>query len=163
MEAYDGEEWLVAWDEWEQLKAAAVEGHSTRMRLNQLPADEGGSIPAGESKPGSHGGSGTLRHSNGPWTHAAGTADDLRTSTESTMKSLHSGHTGVSTGAEGLLSLGALKTVLTSWEKRLEAVRDECESLEPKLRAVAKDMGEYDSAVAAEARAVHVSDGGKGW
>ncbi|MGM9386971.1 hypothetical protein [Streptomyces antibioticus] len=49
----------------------------------------------------------------------------------------------------------------TSWEKRLEAVRDECESLEPKLRAVAKDMGEYDSAVAAKTRAVHVSDGGK--
>ncbi|BAC72290.1 MULTISPECIES: hypothetical protein [Streptomyces] len=152
----------MAWDEWEQIKAAAAERRSTQMQLNQLPADQGGSTPTGGSKPGLNGGSGTLRHSNGPWTHAAGTADDLRISTESTKKSLQSGHTGVSAGAEGLASLGALKTVLTSWEKRLEAVRDECESLEPKLRAVAKDMGEYDSAVAAKARAVHVSDGGKG-
>ncbi|MFF6995817.1 amino acid ABC transporter permease [Streptomyces sp. NPDC008313] len=152
----------MAWDEWEQIKAAAAERHSTQMQLNQLPADQGGSTPTRGAKPGSDGGSGTLRHSNGPWTHAAGTADDLKISTESTRKSLQSGHTGVSTGAEGLASLGALKTVLTSWEKRLEAVRDECESLEPKLRAVAKDMGEHDSAVAAKARAVHVSDGSKG-
>ncbi|MET7890925.1 hypothetical protein [Streptomyces mirabilis] len=32
----------MAWDEWEQLKAEAAKGQSTRMRLNQLPADSGG-------------------------------------------------------------------------------------------------------------------------
>ncbi|MEU3920000.1 hypothetical protein [Streptomyces sp. NPDC029004] len=33
----------MAWDEWEQLKTQAAEKHSTGMRLNQLPADPGGS------------------------------------------------------------------------------------------------------------------------
>jgi hypothetical protein len=32
----------MAWDEWEQMKAQAAERQSTRMRLNQLPADGGG-------------------------------------------------------------------------------------------------------------------------
>ncbi|MEU8992131.1 hypothetical protein AB0C98_38130 [Streptomyces sp. NPDC048558] len=32
----------MAWDEWEQLKAAAAERHSTQMQLNQLPVDPGG-------------------------------------------------------------------------------------------------------------------------
>lgn len=151
----------MAWDEWEQIKAAAAERHSTQMQLNQLPADPGGSTPSGGSKTGMGGSSGTLRHSNGPWSRAAGTADDLRISTQSTKNGLQSSHTGVSNGAAGLASLGALKTVLSSWEKRLEAVRDECESLEPKLRVVARDLGEVDGAVAAKSRAVHVSEGSK--
>ncbi|MFK0023495.1 amino acid ABC transporter permease [Streptomyces sp. NPDC090798] len=151
----------MAWDEWEQIKAAAAERHSTQMQLNQLPADPGGSTPTSGSTTGTGGGSGTLRHSNGPWSRAAGTADDLRISTQSTKNGLQSSHTGVPNGAAGLASLSALTTVLTSWEKRLESVRDECESLEPKLRAVARDLGEVDGAVAAKARAVHVSEGGK--
>ncbi|MEV0735455.1 amino acid ABC transporter permease [Streptomyces sp. NPDC050549] len=152
----------MAWDEWEQMKAAAAERHSTHMQLNQMVPDSGGSAPASGAKTGTGDDSGSLRHTNGPWGRAADTADDLKTSTESTKKSLQSSHTGVSSGASGLASLSALKTVLTSWENRLEAVRDECESLDPKLRAVAKDMGETDSTVAAKARAVHVSEGDKG-
>src|SRR4029079_9393380 len=38
----NGEEPRMAWEEWEQLKTAAVERQSTRMELNQLPADQGG-------------------------------------------------------------------------------------------------------------------------
>ncbi|WP_329374276.1 hypothetical protein [Streptomyces sp. NBC_01483] len=37
----------MAWDEWEQLKTAASERHTTRMQLNQLPAGPGGSTPGG--------------------------------------------------------------------------------------------------------------------
>jgi hypothetical protein len=33
----------MAWDEWEQLKAEAAEKQSTRMQLNQYPADQGSS------------------------------------------------------------------------------------------------------------------------
>ncbi|MGW1587086.1 hypothetical protein [Streptomyces sp. NPDC002386] len=32
----------MAWEEWEQLKAQAADRHSTRMQLNQYPADRGG-------------------------------------------------------------------------------------------------------------------------
>jgi hypothetical protein len=149
----------VAWDEWEQIKAAVAGGPSLQTRLNQSPADSGGGTPTSGSTTGTGGGSGALRHSNRPWSRAAGTADALRISTQSTKNGLESSHTGVPNGAVGLASVSALETVLTSWERRLESVRDECESLEPKLRAVARDLGEVDRAVAVGARAVHVSEG----
>ncbi|MEU3978734.1 hypothetical protein AB0F77_01270 [Streptomyces sp. NPDC026672] len=46
----------MAWDEWEQLKALAAERHATKMQLNQLPADAGGSFTAqpGTSSGGYH-------------------------------------------------------------------------------------------------------------
>ncbi|GAA3216531.1 hypothetical protein GCM10020256_18870 [Streptomyces thermocoprophilus] len=36
-----GEGPAMAWGEWEQMKAQAAERQSTRMRLNQLPAEGG--------------------------------------------------------------------------------------------------------------------------
>lgn len=112
----------MAWDEWEQLKAEAADRHTARMQLNQLPADQGGDTPTGGAKTGATGGSGTLKHSGGPWTRAAGAAEDLRISTESTKKHLQSGHTGVSKGAEGLASVEVLTTVRTSGEDSGERV-----------------------------------------
>jgi hypothetical protein len=38
-------------------------------------------------------------------------------------------------------------SVLTSWEERLRAVRDECEQLKGSLLTVAKEMGETESAI----------------
>lgn len=38
----------MAWEEWEQLKAQAAERHSTRMQLNQRPADSGGGNTQGD-------------------------------------------------------------------------------------------------------------------
>lgn len=146
----------MAWEEWERLKSAAAERHTTHMQLNQLPADPGGSTG------GDNGGGGTLKHSHGPWTRAADAADDLRTSTNNSKTDLSSAHEGVGSGAEGLASLGALKSVLASWEKRLGAVRDECEALGPKLRQVAQDMGEVDVSVAAKADSVKVTGTGRG-
>ncbi|MFE4547985.1 amino acid ABC transporter permease [Streptomyces sp. NPDC056785] len=147
----------MAWDEWEQVKAAVAERHSTGTQSGLLPAGGGGS-PLGQGA-GRDGGSGTLRHSSGPWNRAASTADALRISARSTTASLRSSHTGVSAGPGGLAGLGVLKTVLGSWEKRLEAVRDECDALEPELRAVARDLGEVDRGVAAGVRAVPVPEG----
>ncbi|MER5403560.1 amino acid ABC transporter permease [Streptomyces sp. NPDC002769] len=148
----------MAWEEWEQLKSAAAERHTTQMQLNQLPADPGGS--AGGNNGG--GATGTLKHSHGPWTRAAGAADDLRESTRRSKADLGSAHDGVGSGAEGLASLGALKSVLASWEKRLGAVRDECDALGPKLRRVAQDMGEADVKVGAMADSVKVTGMGRG-
>ncbi|QIY96522.1 amino acid ABC transporter permease [Streptomyces sp. S1D4-11] len=148
----------MAWEEWEQLKSAAAERHTTQMQLNQLPADPGGSTGGNNGG----GGAGTLKHSHGPWTRAAGAAGDLRTSTGKSKTDLSSAHDGVGSGSEGLASLGALKSVLASWEKRLGAVRDECNALGPKLRQVAQDMGEVDVKVGAKADSVKVADKGRG-
>jgi hypothetical protein len=41
----------MAWDEWEQLKAAAAEKHSAGMQLNRVPDEGGGaSAPGGDLK-----------------------------------------------------------------------------------------------------------------
>ncbi|WP_405990428.1 hypothetical protein [Streptomyces sp. NBC_00986] len=38
----------MTWDEWEQLKSQAARKQSARMRIDQLPADGGGSTPQGD-------------------------------------------------------------------------------------------------------------------
>ncbi|WP_406174083.1 hypothetical protein [Streptomyces sp. NBC_00996] len=38
----------MAWDEWEQLKAEAVQHRSTQMQLNQLADPGGGGTPHGD-------------------------------------------------------------------------------------------------------------------
>ncbi|WP_051836447.1 hypothetical protein [Streptomyces sp. NRRL F-2580] len=103
------------------------------------------------------GGTGGLNHSNGPWTSASGTAGDLRTSTETSRSALGPGHEGVESGAAGFSSVAALKSVLTSWEERLQAVRDECEQLKGTLLTVAKEMGETETAIETSFKGV---DGG---
>ncbi|MEU1131100.1 amino acid ABC transporter permease [Streptomyces sp. NPDC005900] len=140
----------MAWDEWERLKADAAGRQSAQMELNQAPTapdDAGGG-----------GGTGTLRHTSKPWNRAAQTAHDLRVGTAQAKRDLSAGHVGVASGAEGLASLGALKAVLTSWEKRLATVRDECDALEPKLRGVARELGEVDTRVGMKADAVDLPD-----
>ncbi|OCC08600.1 hypothetical protein [Streptomyces sp. PTY087I2] len=66
------------------------------------------------------------------------------------------GHEGVGAGATGFSSAAALKSVLKSWEERLQAVRDECEQLQGNLLTVAKEMGESETAVKASLKGVHV-------
>ncbi|MFJ9829125.1 hypothetical protein ACIRSU_32835 [Streptomyces sp. NPDC101160] len=98
---------------------------------------------------------GDLRHSAGPWTKAAGVAESLSTSMATARSRLTSAHQGVAAGTVGLASVGTLKTVLTSWEERLAAVKDECGSLGPALRRVAKEQGEQDVSVKAAFSGVH--------
>ncbi|MEV3874135.1 amino acid ABC transporter permease [Streptomyces sp. NPDC049906] len=148
----------MAWDEWEQLKTAAAE--RTGTRLNQAPVPGGGSGPAAV---------GGLHHSGKPWQDAAGVADELRTSTNQTLEKLGTAHDGIagaqgaSGGTEGLDSLVVLRTVLASWEKRLEVVRDECASLGPALRRTASDLKGTDSGVRSQLNSVRVGNELKGW
>ncbi|MEE1746730.1 amino acid ABC transporter permease [Streptomyces sp. JV184] len=139
----------MVWDEWEQLKAGVAERHATPMQINGLQGRDGSAASAG-------GGTGTLRHKGGPWTKAAGTADGLQTSTITAKADLHRAHDGTAGGLAGLASLGALTSVLTSWEERLGRVRAECGSLEPKLRQVAVEFAEVDAEVGNSAKAVAV-------
>ncbi|MEL5957530.1 amino acid ABC transporter permease [Streptomyces sp. CLV115] len=141
----------MAWDEWEQVKAQVAERHTARLQLNSLPGEGGQADPSGGG-----GSTGTLRHKGGPWTKAAGTADGLQTGTITAKVDLRKAHDGISGGLAGLSSLGALKSVLTSWDERLGRVRAECSSLEPKLRQVAADFAEVDAEVGERTKAVVV-------
>lgn len=124
------------------------------------PIDGGPAMKLASAAPDSGGGGGgdmDLKHSKGPWASASGTAGDLRTSTETSRSALGPGHEGVESGAAGLASVAALKSVLTSWEERLQSVRDECEQLKGTLLKVAKEMGETDAAIDSSFKGV---DGG---
>ncbi|MFJ3993119.1 amino acid ABC transporter permease [Streptomyces sp. NPDC090032] len=141
----------MSWDEWDQLKADAAQRQTTHMQINSLQGEGGYAKPSGTA-----GGAGRLKHKSGPWTKAAGTADDLQTTTSTCRVELRSAHEGMGSGLEGLASLGSLKIVLNSWEERLQSVREECSSLEPKLRQVAVDLGEVDAEVGAMTKGVKV-------
>ncbi|MEU6630308.1 amino acid ABC transporter permease [Streptomyces parvus] len=144
----------MAWDEWEQLKAEASQGHSAQMQLNQGPT--------GTSSGGEPTGGDRLKHVTKQWNTAASTADSLRTSTHQGMGRLSEAHAGVPAGTRGLESADTLRTVLTSWEKRLESIRDECGSLGPKLRQAAKSLGETNVKVKSSVDRVEVPDVSKG-
>ncbi|WP_405677166.1 hypothetical protein OG292_21675 [Streptomyces sp. NBC_01511] len=88
-----------------------------------------------------------LRHSDGPWTRAAGGAEVMRTQMAYVKTEFATAHEGVAGCGEGLSAFAVLGTVRTSWERRIEAARDECGSLAGSLRAVAKTQGEHDTAI----------------
>nr|WP_274031986.1 hypothetical protein [Streptomyces sp. MMBL 11-1] len=131
-------------ERWQELFGPAGDGPA--MRLASASDDPG----AGS------GGTGNLKYSKSPWTSASGTAGDLRTRAEKSRSVLGRGHVGVEAGAAGLSSVAALKSVLTSWEERLQTVRDECEQLEGNLLTVAKEMGESETDVKSSLKGVHV-------
>ncbi|MFE4796260.1 hypothetical protein ACFRFL_14360 [Streptomyces sp. NPDC056708] len=57
----------MAWEEWEQLKTAVVERHTTQLQLNQLPV-----APRGSTSGGSGGGVGKLRSDKAAWDQGRG-------------------------------------------------------------------------------------------
>ncbi|MBT2524066.1 hypothetical protein J7E91_01130 [Streptomyces sp. ISL-99] len=138
----------MAWDEWEQLKAEAAKAAEARMSLASAAPDGAG-------------GGGKLKHSGGPWTSASGAAGMLQTSTQTSRSRLRPAHEGIASGAAGLASVAMLNAVLDSWEKRLAAVRGECDYLENALLKVAKEMGETETAVKSSLSAVKTAIAGE--
>lgn len=131
-------------ERWQELFGPTGDGPA--MRLASSSGDPGSGA----------GGTGNLKYSKSPWTSASGTAGDLRTRAETSRSLLGRGHEGVEAGSVGLSSVAALKSVLTSWEERLRAVRDECEQLKGNLLTVAREMGESETAVKSSLKGVHV-------
>ncbi|MFD9632618.1 amino acid ABC transporter permease [Streptomyces violascens] len=136
----------MAWEEWEQLKSAAAERHSAQMQLNGTQVS--GQVGGGEV--------GGLKHTDKPWTHAADVANDLTTGAATDMRDLTRAHEGLAGATVGLTCVATLSSVLTSWDARLSALREECGTLQPALRQVAVDLGEADAKVKQEADAIRV-------
>lgn len=151
----------MAWEEWEQLKAAAARRHSEGMQIDQLDAPSGGGAGTSGS-PWPHGSSGAtspdLRASKGPWTKASGVALELRSETDSGLTDLRTAHDGVKGGTDGFASTAALDEILPTWEKRLASVRDECHRLTGAFAKTGHVFGEVDPAVAGEVNKVRVGD-----
>ncbi|MGP3638407.1 hypothetical protein ACTU45_34750 [Streptomyces sp. 24-1644] len=109
-----------------------------QQRLSDLAGPWGG---------GGGGGSRALKHSDGPWTRAAGGAEAMRTHLAPVKSELAAAHEGLLVGAGDLTALAELGTVRESWERRIATAQGECASLAGKLRAVARAQGETNEAV----------------
>ncbi|MFH0241606.1 hypothetical protein ACGRHY_04015 [Streptomyces sp. HK10] len=130
-------------DVWQRLLELAERPRGTGSPAAGSPR----TTPASTDAPGpGHGGTGNLKQSNGPWTSAAGVADDLAGSMQTAKNRLGTSHGDVGAEGAGLASIAALHTVRRSWERRLGDARKECESLGGKLRQVAKEHDENETA-----------------
>ncbi|WP_330460747.1 hypothetical protein OIB37_30040 [Streptomyces sp. NBC_00820] len=134
----------MAWDEWEQLKAETAERHTAHMQINSVPVDGGYGKP---SNSGTAAGNPDLRITDAPWLRAAGVAQELQTSMQRALTALRDSDEGVGGGTEGFTATAALREIQPTWEKRLGAVRDECDRLHGTLEKTGKRFGETDDDV----------------
>ncbi|MEV8559511.1 hypothetical protein AB0478_24315 [Streptomyces sp. NPDC051917] len=133
----------MAWDEWEQLKAAVVERHSTRMQLNQLPGDQNGTSPSGSAA------SGRLRSDKKAWSEAGEGVGGLRDNIGKTLTKLEHGQTGLGKGSS-CSTAAAQKSVYESWQRRVKDISELCDGLAGVLEKVGHDQLKADEAVKAE-------------
>ncbi|MFI7295402.1 hypothetical protein [Streptomyces sp. NPDC050121] len=133
----------MAWDEWEQLKAAATERHTTQLQLNQLPADQSGTRSGG-----SGGGAGKLRSDKGAWTKAGEGVGTLGENLGKAWVKAESGQTGLGK-VPGCLTAAAQQGVYDSWKRYVTDVSEVCE-LADVLEKAGNDQLRTDEAIEAE-------------
>jgi hypothetical protein len=134
----------MAWDEWEQLKAAAADRHTSQMQLNQLPADQGGT-----SSGGSGGGVLKLRSDKAAWTKAGEGVGSLREDLGKAWVKAELGQTGLGKGT-GCLTATAQQGVYDSWKRYVMDVSEVCDGLAGVLEKAGNDQLRTDEAIKAE-------------
>lgn len=134
----------MAWDEWEQLKAAAVERHTTQMQLNHVLADQGGGGTSNAGAP-----SGKLRSDKAAWTKAGEDVGSLREDLGKAWVKMESGQTGLGKGT-GCLTAAAQQDVYESWKRYVKDVGEVCDGLAGVLEKAGNDQLRTDQAIEAE-------------
>ncbi|MEZ3182345.1 hypothetical protein KYY02_27935 [Streptomyces pimonensis] len=141
----------MAWDEWEQLKAQAADRQSTRMQVNQAPAQE----PAAGGEPDlvvQQDDLGAVGH------EAFVLHGDLVKKVDIAGSSMNSDHAGSTHQAASALSkfnftMGdELMTTLTVWESQVKAVRQACAHISNHLDFSKKRHANDDAEIAAVIR-----------
>ena len=140
----------MAWEEWEQLKADAVGRGSTQMRLNQLPADQGGSG-------GGAGGDLVVNQDDlGAVGHDAHTLfEDLQAGADIAGAGADKQGVGSSNQAatalkaHGFSSGGALETTVDIWTSQLKTVLQACAHISNHLDFSKKLHAEDDAKIGA--------------
>ncbi|MEV7691329.1 hypothetical protein ACFW1F_28265 [Streptomyces bungoensis] len=142
----------MAWDEWEQIKAAQAAGQtSPHMRLNHVPADDGGG-----------GGSGDLvvyQDDLGAVGHEANLLyDDVKSQADIAAAGAGSGSTGSTMQAAGALKShgfqtgSALQTTVEMWTSQVKAVLQACAHISDHLNYTKKRHAEDDAEIGAVLR-----------
>ncbi|OIJ87762.1 hypothetical protein BIV25_38050 [Streptomyces sp. MUSC 14] len=128
----------MAWDEWEQLKAAAADRSTGRMQIDHLADPVGGG-----------GVSGKLRSDKAAWSKVGGDVGDLRGNISKALAKLADGQKGLGKDS-GCLTTAAQREVHTSWEHYVGNVSGRCEKLSGLLDKVGNDQLRTDEAISAE-------------
>ncbi|MEU6486391.1 hypothetical protein [Streptomyces sp. NPDC046887] len=107
----------MAWDEWEQLKAAAAERSSTHMQLNQLPPEDlpNAGAPVGD-----------LAVSQKDLAAIGNEAFGLYNRLWKEARVADTDDCGSALSGEGLALGGALRHVATRWDRQLGTLMDAC-------------------------------------
>lgn len=141
----------MAWEEWEQLKAAAAERHGMRMQLNQYPGDQGGDGTQGDL---------VVGHKD---LEAVGkAAHDLFVDFMT-----YSGHARVASEAaagglkgEGFDLGGALEHVTQRWSKQSKTLLDACAQISNHLRFTKNQHAADDTYIAGAVSSIAALDKG---
>ncbi|MGY4997409.1 hypothetical protein [Streptomyces sp. 900105245] len=128
----------MAWDEWEQLKAAAATRGSTRMQLNHIPMDPGGS-----------GASGKLKSQKKTWTMVGEDTKGLQDDIGKALGKLDDGQSGLGE-TSGCESVAAQKELYDSWKKYVAGVKGRCGELGGLMERSGHDLSKSDGEVRAE-------------
>ncbi len=137
----------MAWDEWEQLKAAAGERQSAHTELNQLLAP--GGATADSSGPAVNGKSpAELKSNKAVWTKAGHDTSLLRGDVTKTLGQLGDGQHGLGS-TTGCLTAGAQHEVYDSWHRYMTSVSERCGRMGDLLQQVGRDHLKTDDAVRA--------------
>ncbi|MFF2858802.1 hypothetical protein ACFVSX_02795 [Streptomyces rubiginosohelvolus] len=145
----------MAWDEWEQLKADAVQRQSTGMQLNQLDPGGGGSAPL----PGQ---TGDLKVSNGDLVKIGSQAHELydqlwrkaRVAVPSSDKAA-----GDLSG-QGFALGGGLKHVSNRWDEQLKSLMDACAHIANHMQVTKKVHAGDDHYIQRQMSSIDTLDAG---
>lgn len=107
----------MAWEEWEQLKHEVAERQSTGMQLNQLPADGGGTTPAGDLSVDQQDLAAIGNKAFDLWDSLGNHGRDAWSSSQSAASDLKS---------QGFSLGGGLHHVQERWEEQLTSLLDAC-------------------------------------
>ncbi|MER6426885.1 hypothetical protein ACF1AB_13260 [Streptomyces sp. NPDC014846] len=141
----------MAWEEWEQLKAQAADRHSTRMQLNQYPADQGGGSTQGDLVVGHKDLEQVGQAAHDLFGHFTTYSGHARVASEAAAGGLK---------GEGFALGGALEHVTERWSEQTKSLLDACAHISNHLRYTKNQHAADDSYIAGAVSSIATLDKG---
>ena len=141
----------MAWEEWDQLKAQAADRHSTRMQLNQYPADQGGGSTQGDLVVGHKDLEQVGQAAHDLFDHFTTYSGHARVASEAAAGGLK---------GEGFALGGALEHVTERWTEQTKSLLDACAHISNHLRYTKNQHAADDSYIAGAVSSIATLDKG---
>ncbi len=141
----------MGWEEWDQLKAKAADRHSTRMQLNQYPADQGGGGTQGDLVVGHKDLEEVGKAAHELFDHFTTYSGHARAASEAAAGGLK---------GEGFALGGALEHVTQRWSEQTKTLLDACAHISNHLRYTRNQHDADDSYIAGAVSSIATLDEG---